>query len=392
LLRTPPFLATILRRPQLAQYVKTLAFNADYFYKYPKVVIDSFNGIQHEIKAGLSRICGDDDDEVREWYNNLHHSPDAITALVIIFLPNLSTLNLPYYPGIDNPLYPEYTPRVLSQASRPPTYDVPRPFRLDQLRNLDVGASSLGLCSWTFVEPLLQLRSLRCLRCSGLSLEDKDISSIEKTISHITHFELELSRISPAALIQLLKSCPNLSHFSYLYHKGPDDEAFGPATIRDGLMHLKDSLQELMLFNPDEEDGNFNMLWPLGSLAGFRKLQRLRASMRTLVGHEPAQATPGTFENGNGESSSGTLQPLREQAISFVESLPESLQELAIQNCEDTVYTVLGVLFESIRKGKLQNLTTMRLPRRIGMKIETKEAIRCAEEGKALGICVRYIL
>jgi hypothetical protein len=114
--------------------------------------------------------------------------------------------------------------------------------------------------------------------------------------------------------------------------------------------------------------------------------------MRTLVGHEAAQATPGTFENGNGESNSGTLQPLRERALSFVESLPQSLQELAIQNCEDTVYVVLGVLFESIRKGKLQNLTTMRLSRRISMKIDTKEAIRCAEEGKALGIYVGYIL
>ena len=185
MLRTPPFLVTILRRPQLAQYVKTLVFNANGFYEYPQLVIDSFNGIQHEIKAGLSRICGDDDGEVREWYNDLHHSPDAITALVIIFLPNLSTLNLPYYPAIVDPVYSEYTPRVLSQASRPPTYDVPRPFRLDQLRNLDVGASSLSLCSWTFVKPLLQLRSLRSLRCSGFSLGDKDISSIEKTISFL---------------------------------------------------------------------------------------------------------------------------------------------------------------------------------------------------------------
>ncbi|PMD21584.1 hypothetical protein NA56DRAFT_117203 [Hyaloscypha hepaticicola] len=201
LLRTPPFLATILRRPRLAQYVKTLAFNAYVFYKYPKWVIDLFNEIQHEIKAGLSRVCGDDDGEVCEWYNDLHHSPDAITALVIIFLPNLSTLNLPYYPGIDDPVYPEYTPRVLSQASRTRTYDVPWPFCLNQLRNLDVGESSLGLCSWEFVKPLLQLKSLRCLRCSGLSLGDKDINSIEKTTSHITHFELGLSRISPAALV-----------------------------------------------------------------------------------------------------------------------------------------------------------------------------------------------
>jgi len=167
--------------------------------------------------------------------------------------------------------------------------------------------------------------------------------------------------------------------------------------MKAGLMHLKDSLQELMLLSVDEEIGIFHLpdvLLPLGSLAGFRKLQRVHASMRTLLGHEVAEATPGTFENGNGESNSGTLQPLREQAISFVESLPETLQELVMECCVDSVYAVLSVLFEGIRNGKLQNLTTVRLhwgqrQRPRGMDIDKKEAIRCAEEGKALGILVK---
>jgi hypothetical protein len=398
LLRTPPFLAAIVRRPQLARYVKRLAYNAHAFDSYPKLVKDPFNEIQYEIKAAISRVCGGDDDEVRAWYHSLYYSTDARTALVLIFLPNLSTLNLPHYPVIDEWVYPEYTSRVLSQASQSPTYNIPSPCRLKQLRNLDVGDGYVGAIPWEFVTPLLQLPSLRCLRCSGVLLGDTDINSIKEIKSHITHFRLELSSSSPAALVQLLKSCLNLTQFSYIHYDGVDtsiSNPFIPATIRAGLMHLKDSLQGLTLFNLDEEYGNStvqDMLLPLGSLAEFRKLQRLHATMRTLLGHEDAQATPGALELGDGQSDSGTLRPLRDQAISFVESLPESLQELAMEYCIITVYSVLSVLFESIRKGKFQNLTAVKLTQRKGVTIGTEEAIRWVKEGKALGILVIVIL
>lgn len=304
LLRTPPFLATIVRRPQLARYVKTLSYGERHLPLFPKLVKDLFNVIQVEIKAALSRVCCGDEDQVREWYNDLHHSVDAITALVIISLPNLSTLNLPRYPFLNDPVYPEYTPKVLSQASQSPTYDIPSPCRLNQLRNLYVGSSYGGDISWKFVRPLLQLKSLRFLHCFEILLGDQDINSMENIISHITHLRLEICNGTPATVVQLLKSCPNLTHFSYIPLHGT---AFLPATIEAGLMHLKDSLQELILLSPYEESRMFHqqdVLLPLGSLAGFRKLHRLHASMRTLLGHEAAEATPGTFGNGNGESKS----------------------------------------------------------------------------------------
>jgi hypothetical protein len=125
-----------------------LSYDGHHLALFPKLVKDLFNKIQVEIKVALSRVCGGDDDLVREWYNDLHHSVDAITALVIIFLPNLSTLNLPRYPFLNDPVYPEYTPKVLSQASQSPTYDIPSPCRLNQLRNLHVGSSYAGELSW----------------------------------------------------------------------------------------------------------------------------------------------------------------------------------------------------------------------------------------------------
>jgi hypothetical protein len=79
----------------------------------------------------------------------------------------------------------------------------------------------------------------------------------------------------------------------------------------------------------------------------------------------------------------------RKQNLRFVESLPESLEELVLRACESHIYTMMDVLFERRRQGGLGKLKTVTLHFQKDFTLEqiatNEEGLRCKSEGKKLG-------
>jgi F-box-like len=382
--RTSGFLSTVIRRPDLAQYVKTFGLTISGFDAFPSDPFQiDFDGTWRKFEALMKeRLCGDDI-LVLDWYNDFRFSANAITALATTVLPNISTLNLPY----------DYLHRMLIQTSQPQNSSTPSPHSLDKIRSLGIGRSFLGSTLWDMLQPFLELKHLQRFSCTDIWVPNSNARFIKKLTSHITHLTLNLGSIGPAALVQLLKSCPDLAHFTYIYSNLDDDDEedengrFIPGKMREGLLHLEDSLQELVLLNLDEKCGKFkveDLLLPLGPLAGFRKLHRLQATARTLVGHEDAW-------NGSVPAYGEALykQSVEGQALRFAAGLPDSLEELVMENSTDTIYAVMAVLFDSKRTGKLQKLSVVRLVLDKGLKADSEGAVCCIEEGKIVGVVVK---
>jgi len=108
--RTPRFLSTIIRRPDLARDVKAFALTTGGHDAFPSGTFESdFGGTWRRFEAlARERLCGDEI-LVHNWYDDFRLSVDAITTLVTILLPNVSTLDLSYH----------YLHRILTQTSRP---------------------------------------------------------------------------------------------------------------------------------------------------------------------------------------------------------------------------------------------------------------------------------
>jgi len=85
LLRTPLFLSTVVRRPDLAKYVQKFSIKAQ---KFSLLAPGSFDENWYGIEAVLKRVC-EDENRLRRWYHDLHHSIDAIIALALLLLPNI---------------------------------------------------------------------------------------------------------------------------------------------------------------------------------------------------------------------------------------------------------------------------------------------------------------
>jgi len=105
-LSMPLFLRTILYRPDLARYVKTFSIYLTIARDHnPSGCPDSdlLRSLKPMIDDQLEDICPGDALFKRSWSRSLinHRNWDAISALVICLLPNLSTLTLPHYADQD---------------------------------------------------------------------------------------------------------------------------------------------------------------------------------------------------------------------------------------------------------------------------------------------------
>ncbi|PMD37355.1 hypothetical protein L207DRAFT_514637 [Hyaloscypha variabilis F] len=390
LLKTPRFLATTVRRPEIARYVKKLSINGHNFRFFPP---GTFDKNWDRIEAVLKPLCRKEE-TLRDWYHDLHHSADAIIALAILLFPNVSIFTLPYYSSLRDV---KYTPLVLSQTSRSRSSDLSTLSPLYQLRTLTFDKSYRGVLFVEYVQPFLSLGSLRSVSISDVWMIERDPASkgsIGRPTSHITHLSLHRSSINTQALLLLLNGCPNLTHLSYC-HSNINEEGdgfynpFNTFQIHKTLMCLKRSLHVLNLLNLDEEIDNSNTeiyypireqgaSLPLGSLADFEQLHTLQTTSRIILGGD---GMPFRREPENRLST-------EERALRITDGLPKELETLVLYRCTESIYSVMTKVFERKEKGALKKLKKVTLMFRNSVALSLDGA-SCIEQGLKVGIVVK---
>ena len=361
---------------------------------------DLIRSIQPMIDVEMDDICPGATSLKDSWLGCLieNRNWDAITALVIRLLPNLSTLTLPYYSKQD-PGGLAFLPFVLYQATHQRFFTCqPKEFLL-KLRHLRILSCQGRTTPLVDILPVLRLESMRSLTCSGIEVAEWHIWHIRAApdFPHITQLSLFRADFDPSAFTEFLRKLPHLTHLSYTHYtclfETPTDMSnmFLPCLIREGLMPSKDSLQELSLVN---EVQGWEQLYsgdeplPLGSLVGFEKLRKLDASVYTLMGR--AYTSQSRLPQSHQVDGAMELSA-SEKSAQFVDSLPQSLEELILQDFESTHWPMMDALLEKRRKGKLRKLSTITLvPHDImGKEIHRQQDLaKYVHEGKTSGIAV----
>jgi hypothetical protein len=138
---TPAFLVTILDRPDLARYVKRYtSYSLDIAWIPPSALgfysyCTKIRTILEEVFAGYQDgTVGSDKSLKDKWYDGLYswENWDAVSAFVLLLLPNITALNLPVCPRHSYKDISWYIPHIslTPPGSKVPTPDHHTPFRI----------------------------------------------------------------------------------------------------------------------------------------------------------------------------------------------------------------------------------------------------------------------
>jgi hypothetical protein len=426
--RSVAFLRTILARPDLANYCRRLSS-----FVRDDDVVDLYDPMHSRpgsplaprlkgLKDALRRGCDDrflrhrwrksfsprwcHDDEYGQFLD-VPGNWDSITALLILLLPNISTLGLLIY-GSQTLHNLEFLPYVFARASRLQALTVFSAFSLSQLRSVEILVDRFeqDLPGLKLVLPFLQLKSIREVNLpssytNGGNYEwhNDDDDGVNDFLPHITHLTFAPGGdIDSRALARFLRSFCGLTHFVYVncLHRFIEPTFFNPPEIKRGLLPSKDSLQGLALVNADEESAqalqhdrhgellhsptNIPVL-PLGCLLEFRKLRWLDVTAAVFLGRtDDADANPDDKPEPNEDHSRA------------IESLPEALEELTLRTCFPEIYTMMEILFARKRRGELNRLkkATLYFQNDFSNKqiLQDRAGIQCEFDGSQAGIHV----
>jgi hypothetical protein len=287
---TAKFIHTILERPDLASYVKIYSSNFPWIDPLKPELLET-----HRVKIVdlIATACAEEGQ--RElWYEAMfspYPSSHPIVALVLLLLPNLSTLEF----FKETPMG-IYTTLVFSKTAQLQQCDLRAPYC--KLQYVQITRFSEVTNFFEFIEPFVRLRSLKTFTFENAIIWEDIYNGIEVVASHITRLSFLRTDIHPHALAPLLGRFPNLTYFSYIYSSNTCDGIHYPyvnCSVRDAIMHLQQPLEELIIVDrekdPVEEwERNWNEesheevvisqeIEPgslaFGSLTGFVKLRRL---------------------------------------------------------------------------------------------------------------------
>jgi hypothetical protein len=375
------FLCTLWKRPDLARFVKSFTRTSWSVYWSPPDWLDSH---RDDVKDILEMVfaTSEDKSEKNLWLWDFYSGEnwDAVTAFVLLLLPNITTLKLP-----ESPRPSTWVTKALHRACKFQDSNTSSPYSLSHLRDVELAADywARGDVFADIVVPFLRLQSLRRFTCAGLWLRQRNIESLRGSTSNVTHFSLPCSDINSLVLAELLKCLPRLVHLTYCHNSMDTEEEgaarpFIPRAVRDGLMPSRFFLEELVLVNHEEEweDFAFEVVpLPLGSLAEFEKLRKIDATVYTLVGRENSHQ----YCN-----------------VQFVESLPQSLEILVLRNCEPDIWSLLHVLLDKRRKGSLGKLRIVNLVSRtkafMDLFASREAAKKYGDEAENLGIMLNIVV
>jgi hypothetical protein len=394
------FLSTILARPDLAAYVKTLISSGPHPY-WEEITIFMVDAMSPRLKAELAKMWADE--RRRDvWYKAMSGGGgqvdawEAAIAFYMLILPNLSTLGLPRFHDMGDG-EARCIPMAVNRAIQLQDSKTLSPYDLRNLRNIEIGllSDNEGAVHSTS-KSFFGLKSIRTVASDfNFCNEPDEISPITGTRPQVTHFSLTRSDIPPSAFATILKPFCNLTHLICSnYGAAEPPFSFYPQELRLGITQLKSTLQELTIVNNQEEIETVDYLMgeneglPFGSLVEFQKLRRLEGTVRTLVGRRLGD--PGF------DSDAPKDSPKRSRGhenARFAESLPEALEELVLRACLNDIFVVVEALLERRRRGALKRLKGVTLIFAYGISLDevVEEGSSCVDQGKKLGIIVKKL-
>jgi hypothetical protein len=209
------FLCTLLKRPDLARFVKPFTSTSWSGSWSPP---DSLDRRRDDVKDILETAFATSEDKsekylfLRDFYSG--ENWDAATAFVLFILPNITTLKLP-----DFPRRTFWVIKALLRACKVQDSNTSSPYPLSHLRDVEL-AAEYWLSGDTLADmamPFLRLRSLRRFTCAGLWMGPRQLLFLRDTISNVTHFSLPCSEINSLVFAKLLKRLPRLVHLTYCH-------------------------------------------------------------------------------------------------------------------------------------------------------------------------------
>ena len=392
---TIKFLRTLLHRPDLASYVKTYSADFPWVDTIEPNLIKSHRA---QIRTIAKTIClGKDLSE--DWYEMVFgplqdsDTGDALTALIISLLPNLSTLELPNEKQLGL-----YIVLIIEKASHLQLAGTPGPYC--NLQHVEVNGFDNDNSFFEFIAPFAKLPSMTHLTFGDARMEEEDFEGVGLLAPHITHLSFTQGDIHPHTISPLLAHFPSLTHFSYI-HQSQDGTQypFLPLYLREGIQHLQHSLEEMIIVNREKdfeeewqvnwnEETNEDLVtynWifepesrAFGPLNGFQSLRRLEATVFNLVGPVPRAI----FDEGH----AAVLEKKYRQRLRLVESLPMSLEELVLWNCREEIGEIMNLLLDRRRQGEMMKLKRVDLVF-LG-KLDVEEASRWQSEGEMFSLVV----
>ncbi|BCS28190.1 uncharacterized protein APUU_61238S [Aspergillus puulaauensis] len=209
------------------------------------------------------------------------YTKDAWRAVLLILVPNLETLNIEWHPS------EKYTQKVFSRA-----LNHEKPF---DTRPAFTRLRSISIQEWEYDDTLIKacdivnsfrFPSLRQFSCYGVAdfADDDEVSRITKlgAFSKVTDIAFYNSN-STNGFSSFVIACENLQSFVYEHiFLAEWGESCNPPAIFKTLLHHKDTLVKLHVYNAEVEDEPSENAF-FGSLSNFAVLKDLRLRATNLL-------------------------------------------------------------------------------------------------------------
>jgi hypothetical protein len=357
---------------------------------------------------------------------------DALTALLLCFLPNIEEFNLFEYASvngypfieavfkratwlqnqslpinIESPGYqdlyaygeehPEFQKAMRLWKSAPKREDLN--FGMTKLRRVNISCNHAE--AYPFVGllvhhafPFLALKSVKKFSGHMMMEGDEhipvhDFQTTDLTIHHTAFFE-GMSEPFLASFKSLKRLVSNMDYNFAVAEEHWNLYELVPSHVSQAIAHLSDSLEELSLTQEKGTDvigEDPDVFLPLESLTSFGKLRKLEASAEILLGRRPRRPSlPASLR-----SPDDVVVTYQSQRIQhFISMFPESLKYLTITHCDPAI---LGVImpFLSSRVGSPQKLVEINLEFRPHLPVEpsVREWSICQELALKCGIRIK---
>jgi len=424
----PLLLRTLLRKPCLGHFVKTFVGTC---FRMNGIDMRPFRDLYSQlVSAGdwllamPTEWCPADFerrlDDIGSWATKMQHGDwDALTALLLCFLPNIEKFNLLGYtsvighpfitalfgraiwlqnhPGSDRHSYeehPEFKKVMQIWKSVPRMEDLD--FGMANLRQVNIGFNNIKgyPLRGIFVRHVFRFIALKSVKIfsghmmvgSQIPIPVLDLQITDLAIHH-TAFVSGVSEPFLASFKRLKRLVCNMTHNFPI----PDQQLAGfyeidPPRVSGAIAHLSDSLEEISLTQETCRDvvANPGAYFPLESLASFGKLRKLEASAHVLLGRRPNI-------HGNQGAPDDIVPPYQPQRIQHILNMfPESLESLSIVHCDPAIFGAITPFLVS-RSGAPRKLVSINLEFRPDLVVQpsAREWSTCQQLALKYGIKIK---
>lgn len=308
------YLHQVLKEPELRPFARTfLGYQMNEYYSTPlRVEQDDLEMYSTAIeRVGLSKV------ESQKFFDDVMDGHwNAIAALLFTLLPNLKYIQVRFYIG-----EPWINTVFHSAAS---TFGQTPKNYLQRLTKVSVHQLSM-------VSPLT-VTDRSCDILQILNLKTVEVAEFQSacgnrfvqnpttpySFTNIRSLSMTDSTLKAETVQYLLRSCPNLKTFCYSQSSVVLTPHLVPRKMREGLSHLKHTLEKLSLDKGKEGDNK-----AYGSLKEFQVLKTLVMDASLLMGH--LRYSPDDLKYYAHDND--------EKRMQLINILPASLETLEIWDC-----------------------------------------------------------